>query len=82
MTLQNAIKELQKANLIVSTDDTGKVTGHREGEDRYVGFHRSAHSAEITCVHTSRFSTPAEPMMDYFPQTWHNSVTAAIKFIS
>ncbi len=76
MKLDNAIKKLSKyAEFKQQGQQFSAVIG------RYtVTFFKNGRSDEITCMSTRRTIDKSDMMTDYFPQMYHPTLSAAIKY--
>ncbi|MDG4813055.1 hypothetical protein P8629_08545 [Hydrogenovibrio sp. 3SP14C1] len=82
MKIQNAIKKLEKSGAVNETHDDYRFRFILNGEA--ITFSRNGRgSEEVTCIATCPLSMESErdSMTDYFPETFHDNITQAIKFV-
>lgn len=79
MKLTNAIKKLEKLGLKVTKN--GPFYRAEANTSRIEFF---AQGDSITCINTCSLKTEKErdSMSDYFPETYHQNLTQAIRFIN
>jgi len=84
MKLSKAIKKIEKA-----TGVTAKKIGHHYSAiigTEVIEFHTQQDwqdkegEESIVCISTRDVNQHSDAMTDYFPQTWHDNITQAIKF--
>lgn len=77
MKLSNAIKKISKLGTVqnVGQEYSINLNGYK------IAFSQNGRSDEITCIYTMAEGLECDSMTDYFPMTWHNTLTSAIKFI-
>lgn len=75
-TLKNTIK---KAAKIAPVQNNGNSYWIEIG-GQVVGWMKNGTYDEAVCFHTMRVGEKSDSMTDYFPQTWHDNITQAIRF--
>ena len=74
----NAVKKLQKEGFTVESNN-GRYNAILEGSKEVVEF--IDQNGEVICISSRRINDQPDAMTDYFPQTWHDNISQAIRFI-
>jgi len=83
MKLANAIKKLEKQGFKVTINENNKNfhLAKKPNSNQVIEFVQNGGSDEIVCIRTKRENERDDSMTDYFPGTWHDNITQAIKFV-
>jgi len=78
MKLSNAIKKLAKLGTVINKGQQYSVI-HNDVE---ISCSQNGREDEAVCFHTRPVDQESDSMTDYFAGSFHNTLTAAIKFAS
>lgn len=76
MKTTNAIKKLEKIAPVTKNENGLYTCAINERENLH--FHNQ--DGEAICIHTMRKNEQSCSMTDYFPMTWHDNISQAIRF--
>ena len=84
MTVVNGIKKLSKLGKVEKNEcgEYWTIVEDSEGKERYISFYvngRNEPGAELCAIATKRAGEESDSMTDYFPETYHENLTQAIR---
>lgn len=77
MTIQNAIKKLEKSGFSVAFD--GNRFSAKGLRQYIVSFYRNGSSDQVTCIGVHKEGDECDSQTDYFPVIYCDNITRAIK---
>lgn len=79
MKFKNAIKKLERNGFDVSITNDRSVVARKGNRDDYISFFRNWDGEEIHCIAVGSDNDQRDVYTDYFPETYCDTLTQAIK---